>query len=192
MCLLYVADNYTTREVRFVHDASWEWLGKIPGYTTRSGRPPAKDTSVTRADGVSKLSFNLEYTHDCGSGELAICIAAETTFIVAYGGDDRWKKRHQYADVVSYFLVRPDNPYPEFQWRAADPEQTAVSRIAASRLEPTAEALESDRKMDGSEQRVVTSALLSVGGALLIGTALTIVRRLRRGRLGMMRAYPKT
>lgn len=71
----------------------------------------ASDMKLTREEGNSQLEVTLKYTSragECRNGQLAICRAEPTTFLIAYGKSDSWKDKHpSFATFAVQLAVAP-------------------------------------------------------------------------------------
>lgn len=104
--LLYNLDGYNK-----------DFVGVLDPEDPGPGNPQIAELKpqISRADGVSKLSFNLPYTTQCGQrNALAVCLGEQTTFIAAHGAGDQCATPHH---ALSTRLARPQPPPPGRQWR---------------------------------------------------------------------------
>ena len=76
---------------------------RLPGFA----QPQDGATAVTREDGVSRLYFAMGYTTQCDSGKFAVNADRPTTFIIARGLDDQWKRAHHRGDAYAISLAIP-------------------------------------------------------------------------------------
>lgn len=107
--LRYNLVDYTPEGVVLVGDGTGDgWkrgeIGAMSGGHSRLDTEVSRDPVGPFGGGRSILSVDMGYTDECGQGHFAVCLSEPTSFIVAHGHGDGWKRKHMMMYAITVHI----------------------------------------------------------------------------------------